>query len=139
MAAVPFDDVATLRAALARAEADAARTKAVNADLAARIALLELQNEKMRRALFGRSAERGRLLVDQLELGFEELETTAGEEEALAARVAAETSVEPFTRARPSRKPLPAHLPARARRHDRTCPLPVLRVRPAVKAGRGYH
>lgn len=73
---MPFDDVATLRAALARAEADAARTKAVNADLAARVALLEFQNEKMRRALFGRSSERGRLLVDQLELGFEELART---------------------------------------------------------------
>jgi len=111
MAAVPFDDIATLRAALARAEADAARTKAVNADLAARIALLELQNEKMRRALFGRSAERGRLLVDQFELGFEELETTAGEDEALAAKAAAGTSVVAFIRSRPSRKPLPAHLP----------------------------
>ena len=97
MAAVLSDDVACLRAALARAEAEAARTKALNADLAARVALFELQNEKMRRALFGRSAERGRLLVDQLELGFEELATTAGEEEVLAARAAAGTSVEPFT------------------------------------------
>jgi transposase len=111
MAAVPFDDVATLRAALARAEADAARTKAVNADLAARVTLLELQNEKMRRVLFGRSAERGLLLIGQLELGFEELETTASEDEALAAKAAAGTSVVAFTRARPSRKPLPAHLP----------------------------
>ena len=46
-------DVTTLRAALIHAEAEAARTKAINADLAARVALLELQNEKMRRALYG--------------------------------------------------------------------------------------
>jgi hypothetical protein len=85
--------------------------EAVNADLVARVAFLDLQNEKMRRALFGRSAERGRLLVNQLELGFEELETTAGEDEALAAKVAAGTGIEAFTRARPPRRPLPAHLP----------------------------
>ena len=44
-------DVTALRAALVHAEAEGARTRANNADLAARIALLELQNEKMRRAL----------------------------------------------------------------------------------------
>ena len=36
--------------------------------------LLELQNEKMRRALYGQRSERGQLLIDQLELGLEELE-----------------------------------------------------------------
>lgn len=104
-------DVVVLRAALANAEAEAARTKAINADLAARVALLELQNEKMRRALYGQRSERGQLLVDQLELGLEELEASAGEDEALGACAAAGTAVEAFTRARPSRKPLPEHLP----------------------------
>ena len=51
MAAAPISDVTALRAALLEAEAEAARAKAINADLAARVALLELQNEKMRRAL----------------------------------------------------------------------------------------
>ncbi|MDX7953975.1 IS66 family transposase [Lichenihabitans sp. Uapishka_5] len=111
MAVVPSSDVVALRAALAHAEAEAARTRAANADLAARVALLELQNEKMRRALYGQRSERGQLLVDQLELGLEELEATASEDEALSARTAAGTTVEAFTRARPSRKPLPAHLP----------------------------
>ena len=83
----------------------------MNADLAARVALLELQNEKMRRALYGQRSERGQLLVDQLELGLEELEASAGEDEALSQRAAIGTNVEAFTRARPSRKPLPAHLP----------------------------
>ena len=111
MAAVPSSDVTALRAALLNAEAEAARAKAVNTDLAARVALLELQNEKMRRALYGQRSERGQLLVDQLELGYEELEADAGENEALGQRAAIGTNVEAFTRARPSRKPLPAHLP----------------------------
>lgn len=111
MAAVPSSDVSALRAALLNAQADAARTRAVNADLAARVALLELQNEKMRRALYGQRSERGQLLVDQMELGYEELEASAGEDEALGQRAAIGTNVKVFTRARPSRKPLPAHLP----------------------------
>ena len=52
MAAVPSSDVPTLRAALLDTEAEAARANAINADLADRVAVLELQNEKMRRALY---------------------------------------------------------------------------------------
>uniref|UniRef100_UPI0035CC15A1 IS66 family transposase n=1 Tax=uncultured Sphingomonas sp. TaxID=158754 RepID=UPI0035CC15A1 len=111
MAATLSSDVTTLRAALMDAQAEAARNKAINADLAARVALLELQNEKMRRALYGQRSERGQLLIDQLELSLEELEASAGEDEAFGARAAVGTAVEAFTRARPSRKPLPAHLP----------------------------
>ena len=112
------DSIDQLREALlaarveaAAAVADAARAKAVASDLAARNALLELQNAQMRRALYGQRAERGRLIVDQLELGYEELEASAGEDEALGAFAAVGTTVAAFTRARPSRKPLPAHLP----------------------------
>ncbi len=108
---MPSSDVMVLRAALLNAEAEAARTRAVNADLTARVALLELQNEKMRRALYGQRSERGQLLIDQLELGYEDLEASAGEDEALSQRAAIGTDVEAFTRARPSRKPLPSHLP----------------------------
>ena len=91
--------------------ADAARARAVASDLEARNALLELQNAQMRRALYGQRAERGRLVVDQLELSYEELEASASEDEALAQHAAVGTIVAAFTRARPSRKPLPAHLP----------------------------
>lgn len=70
----PAEDVEALRAELAGAKAEAARVKAINADLEARNALLELQNEKMRRALYGQCSKRARQLIDQLELGFEELE-----------------------------------------------------------------
>ena len=77
MAAMPSSDVVALCAALLNAEAEATRAKAVNADLTARVALLELQNEKMRRTPYGHRSERGQLLVDQLELGYEELEASA--------------------------------------------------------------
>lgn len=99
------------RAEAAEALADAARAKAVASDLEARNALLELQNAQMRHALYGQRAERGRLIVDQLALGYEELETGASEDKALGADAAAGTAVAAFTRARPSRKPLPTHLP----------------------------
>ena len=105
------DALIAARAEAAEAVADAARARAVASDLAARNALLELQNAQMRRALYGQRAERGRLIVDQLELGYEELEASAGEDEALSALATAGTTVAAFTRARPSRKPLPAHLP----------------------------
>jgi transposase len=107
----PAEDAASLRAELAEARAEAARVRAINADLEARNALLELQNEKMRRALFGQRSERSRQLIDQMELGFEEYEATASEDEALAALAAARTTIAPFERKRPSRKPLPDHLP----------------------------
>lgn len=107
----PDDKVIALEAALAEARAEAARVKAINADLEARNALLELQNEKMRRALFGQRSERSRQLLDQMELGFEELETSATEDEVAAALLAARTSVAPFERKRPARKALPEHLP----------------------------
>ncbi|WP_184250539.1 IS66 family transposase [Novosphingobium chloroacetimidivorans] len=105
------EDFEALRAELAVARADAARVKAINADLEARNAFLELQNEKMRRALYGQRSERARQLIDQLELGFEELETSASEDEVLASLAAAGASVAAFTRKRPARKPLPEHLP----------------------------
>ncbi len=105
------DKVIALEAALAAERAETARIKAINADLEARNALLELQNEKMRRALYGQRSERSHQLVDQMELGFEEAETAATEDEAFAALAALRTSVAPFERKRPARKPLPDHLP----------------------------
>jgi len=57
--------------------------------------------------------------LDQLELTLEELEASATEDELAAEMAAARTAnattkVASFTRKRPSRKPLPAHLPANA-------------------------
>lgn len=107
-------EIDSLRERLAAAEAvaaEVARIKAINADLEARNALLELQNEKMRRTLFGQRSERTRHLLNQMELAFQECETAASEDELLAALAAAKTNVAPFERKRPARKALPEHLP----------------------------
>ena len=116
MESPPSSDLATLRRALAEAETRAALAAAAQAiakasDLAACNALLALQNEKMRRELYGQRSERGQRLIDQLALTFEDAEATASEDERLAAIAAARTSVTAFVRAKPSRKPFPAHLP----------------------------
>jgi len=107
-------EIQSLREQLAAAQevaAEVARIKAINADLEARNALLELQNEKMRRALYGQRSERSRQLIDQMELAFEECEAAASEDEVFAALAAASANVAPFERRRPARKPLPDHLP----------------------------
>src|SRR5713226_7663028 len=103
------DNIETLRAALlaaqARAEAEAAAADAL-------LLALRLENEKLRRELYGQRSERKARLLEQLELQLEELEATASEDELAAERAAARTTtVQAFTRARPSRKPFPEHLP----------------------------
>jgi len=113
------DNIETLRAALlaaqARAdiaEAEAARAVAEAAAADALLLALRLENEKLRRELYGQRSERKARLLEQLELQLEELEATASEDELAAERAAARTTtVQAFTRARPSRKPFPDHLP----------------------------
>jgi transposase len=71
-----------------------------------------LQIAKLTRALYGQHAERSVRLVDQMELAFEELESSATEDELAAERAAAKTTnVVAFTRKRPARQPFPEHLP----------------------------
>jgi len=126
MEALPPTDIVALRQELAvavlRADqadvkateacADAANARAINADLEARIALQALQIELLKRDRFGQRSERSKRLIDQLELALEAAEATASEDEAAAAIAAAKTTtVTAFVRARPSRQPLPAHLP----------------------------
>jgi transposase len=106
--AVP-DDLATLKAAWlaersARLEAEA---RASGAE--AMVAHLKLMIAKLKRERFGASAECSRKLLDQLELQLEELEATAAEDASAAA--AGESTVKSFTRRKPVRAPLPAHLP----------------------------
>lgn len=94
------------------AEAEAARVMAINADLLARNAHLELMNEKMRRDKYGPSSERIRRLLDQLELTFEDLETDATEAEILGEMAAAKaTAVTAFTRKRATRRDFDPALP----------------------------
>jgi transposase len=76
------------------------------------VAYLKLLIAKMKRERFGQSAERGRQLLDQLELQLEELDTKASEDK-LAAEPARASSatVRSFPGKKPVRAPLPAHLP----------------------------
>ena len=118
LSALP-DDVAALKVAViaACAKADAmaaelANEQAKRADDAALIAHMKLQIEKLKRDKFGPSAERSSRLLDQMAFELEELEAGATEDELAAERAAAKTStVAPFTRNRPARKPFPDHLP----------------------------
>jgi len=98
------------RAAQVAAELAVARAKA--SDDAAVIAHQRLQIEKLTRQLYGQHSERTVRLIDQMELGFEELESSASEDEIAAERAAAKTTnVVAFTRKRPARQPFPEHLP----------------------------
>jgi hypothetical protein len=100
------------QARLLEAEARVAKVWAINADLLARNAHLELMNEKMRRDKYGASSERSRRLLGQLELTFEELEANASEAELLG-QIAADktTAVAAFTRKRSTRRDFPADVP----------------------------
>ena len=82
----PANSLAALQSALAAERM--ARLEAENraSSAEAMVAYLKLLIAKMKRERFGQSAERGRQLLDQLELQLEELETTAVENE-LAAEV----------------------------------------------------
>jgi transposase len=76
------------------------------------IAHQRLQIEKLSRQLYGHRSERAVRLLDQIELTFEELESSASEDEIAAEHaVAKTTNVVAFTRKRPARQPFPAHLP----------------------------
>jgi transposase len=113
------EDIDALRAALraeraraARVEAELAVARAKASDDAAVIAHQQLQIEKLRRQLYGPRSERTVRLLDQMELAFEELESSASEDEIAAERaVAKTTNVVAFTRKRPARQPFPDHLP----------------------------
>ncbi len=105
------DDVDALKQALiaertARTQAEARATGAE-----AMVAHLKLLIAKMKRDRFGQSSERSRKLLDQLELELEELEASAAESEAAAAKSDDSAVVQGFTRRKPVRAPLPAHLP----------------------------
>src|SRR6476646_4024987 len=89
----------------ARVEAELAVAKAKASDDAAVIAHQRLQIQKLSRELYGHRSERTVRLLDQIELTFEELESSASEDEIAAERAVA------FTRKRPARQPFPEHLP----------------------------
>jgi transposase len=73
------------------------------------VAHLKLMIAKLRHDRFGASSERGRKLLDQLELELEEMEAAAAEDASSATKDG--TVVQAFTRRKPIRAPLPEHLP----------------------------
>jgi transposase len=109
------DDMIALRAALAAEQLARREAEARASGAEAMVAHLKLMIAKLRHERFGASSERGRKLLDQLELELEELETTAAEDEAvLDPDNKAAGDGEPArmrVRRKPVRGPLPAHLP----------------------------
>jgi transposase len=104
-------DIEVLRAALVTEQQARREAEARASGAEAMVAHLKLLIAKMKRDRFGASAERGRKLLDQLEMQLEELETAAAEDKVAADAAPDKTTVRPFTRAKPVRGPLPAHLP----------------------------
>jgi transposase len=102
------------RTAREKAEAEAALALARASGAEAMVEHLKLVIAKMKRDRFGQSSERGRKLLDQLELQLEELEATAMETE-IAGEAAlsklGDGAERSFSRRKPVRAPLPAHLP----------------------------
>ena len=103
------------RAARIEAEAKARSAEAKAHARALEIAKLKFAIAKLRHQRFGQSAERG-TLIEQLELQLADLEESAAEAEAsaeIATKAAGIDSVQVrgFERKKPSRGPLPVHLP----------------------------
>ena len=106
------DDLAALQTALIAERAARQQAEARASDAEAMVAYLKLLIAKMKRDRFGQSSERGRKLLDQLELQLQELEASATEDEVAAGAAEPDpTPVRGFTRQKPVRAPLPAHLP----------------------------
>ena len=106
----PPDELDALKAAL-RVEREARQQAEARASSAeAMVAYYKLQIAKLRREQYGQSSERGRKLLDQLELQLEEAAASAAEDEITPAPVGRAT-VHPFPRRKPVRAPFPAHLP----------------------------
>lgn len=113
------DEIAALQAALiaereraARIDAELAIAKARASEDKALLAHQRLQIAKLTRQLYGPRSERAVRLLDQMELAFEELASSATEDEIAAERaVEKTTTVAAFTRKRPARQPFPEYLP----------------------------
>jgi transposase len=107
------DHIDALRAELAAERVARREAEARASGAEAMVTHLKLVIAKLEHHRYGASSERGRKLLEQAELQLEELEADAAEE-ALATEVNADQAgsvVRSFTRRKPVRGPLPAHLP----------------------------
>jgi transposase len=109
------DDTDGLRAALAAEQLARREAEARAAGAEAMVTHLKLLIARLKRDRFGASSERGRKLIDQLELELGELVTAASEDAAKAenatGRGARGSRPDGPPRGQPVRAPLPAHLP----------------------------
>ena len=106
-----LDDITALRAALAAEQLARREAEARASGAEAMVAYLKLLIAKLKHDRFGASSERGRKLLDQLELQLEELEATAAEDAAMLDPHKEELPPRGTIRRKPVRGPLPAHLP----------------------------
>ncbi len=109
------DDIAALRAALVAAELARQEAEARATGAEAMVAHLKLLIAKLKHDKFGASSERGRKLIDQLELELGELVAAASEDATKAEEARAKDKASSGTgappRRQPARAPLPEHLP----------------------------
>ncbi len=117
------------RARAVRVEAELAVAKAKASDDDALIAHQRLQIEKLTRQLYGQHSERTARLIDQMELAFEELESSASEDEIAAARCGQDHQCGGLHPQAPGAPALPRAPAARAGGRAGTRRLPVLRQR----------
>ena len=111
-AAIPVpDDLEALRAALAAEQLARREAEARASGAEAMVAYLKLLIAKLRHEQFGASSERGRKLLDQLELQLEEVQAAAAEDEAALGPEMEGMAARKALRRKPVRGPLPAHLP----------------------------
>ncbi|WP_298797708.1 IS66 family transposase, partial [uncultured Rhizobium sp.] len=124
------DDVDALRAIIA-AQADQLAEQARK--LQSRDTLidkLKAQLAVLKRARFGSSSEKMDRAIEQLELALEDIE--AAEAEAMAPAL---SSTAGPAKAKPSRQPLPDHLPRHDVTHQATCACPVCGGSDFIRAG----
>ena len=105
------DDLEALRAALAAEQLARREAEARASGAEAMVAHLKLLIAKLRHEQFGASSERGRKLLDQLELQLEEVQAAAAEDEA---------ALGPEMEGMAARKAL-RHKPVRGRMACRAC------------------
>jgi transposase len=114
------DDVDALRAIIA-AQADQLAEQALK--LQSRDTLidkLKAQLAVLKRSRFGSSSEKMDRAIEQLELALEDIE--AAEAEAMAS---VSSPIATSAKAKPSRQPLPDHLPRHDVTHEAACSCPV--------------
>ena len=111
----PPNDIAALRVALAAEQLARREAEARASSAEAMVAHLKLLIGRLKRDKYGASSERGRKLIDQLELQLGELVAAASEDAAKAENAAGKEGrprrPDSPPRGQPVRAPLPAHLP----------------------------